>query len=88
MGQLKTRTYVYGDASFDSAAAQSMSGLEYARAMATGTLGGKPSMVETLGMSVPFDLEHGSATIEAPPISCSTRWAPCMAASRPRCSIP
>lgn len=63
----KTRTYEYGVAGPDGRAAMTMTGLEYMQAMVSGKISGKPSMADTVGMSVPFDLAHGKASVEAEP---------------------
>lgn len=64
---LKTRTYQFAPAAFDAAAAMTMSGLEYMRALVSGDIGAKPSISDTLDMSLPFDLDHGRCAIEAEP---------------------
>lgn len=61
----KIRTYEYAPPSFDTEAAMDLSGLDYMRALVSGQLGAEPSISATLGMSRPFDLEHGQASIEA-----------------------
>ena len=63
----KTRTYEYGLAGPDGRAAMTMTGLEYMQAMVAGQISGKPSIADTIGMSVPFDLAHGKAAAEADP---------------------
>jgi uncharacterized protein (TIGR00369 family) len=62
---LKTRSYDYAPPSFDAGAAMTMSGLDYMRALASGRLGAAPSISATVGMSAPFDLDHGRAAVEA-----------------------
>ena len=63
----KTRTYDYTVAPFDAEAAMTMTGLEFMQGLVAGDFGAKPSISETLGMSVPFDLAYGEASIEADP---------------------
>lgn len=63
----KTRSYEYAEANFDVASAMTLSGLDYMRALASGALGARPSMIDTLGMSAPLDLDHGKAAMEAEP---------------------
>lgn len=62
-----TRTYEYAPASFDLEAAMSMSGLDYLRALAAGTVGARPSIADTLNMSVPLEIEEGRIAFEAEP---------------------
>lgn len=64
---LRTRTYEYALADFDMTAAMRMSGLDYIQALTSGEIGAKPSMADTLGMSVPIDVAHGVAFFEAEP---------------------
>lgn len=64
-GTQKTRTYDYTVTEFDAAAAMTMTGLEYMRAMVSGQISGKPPIADTIGMSIPFDLDHGKASAEA-----------------------
>lgn len=64
---LLSRTYEYAPSSFDRKSALTMSGLDYMRALASGQMGAPPSINSTIGMSSPFDLVHGQATIEADP---------------------
>ena len=64
---VKTRSYDYSPAAFDAAAALTMTGLEYMQALVSGRLGAKPPISDTLGMSIPFDLAHGRAAVEAEP---------------------
>lgn len=61
----RTRCYDYTTAGFDMEAARSMSGLDYMRALVSGEIGGKPSISDTLGMSIPFDLAEGRCSVEA-----------------------
>lgn len=61
----KTRSYQYAEPGFDAEAAMALSGLDYMRALASGDLGGAPSISDTIGMSRPFDLDHGRASFEA-----------------------
>lgn len=63
----KTRTYQYELADFDAPAAMTMTGIEYMRALVSGQIGAKPPIADTLGMSAPLHLEHGTAAIEAAP---------------------
>ena len=63
----KSRTYDYRVAAFDHARAMDLTGLEYIQALVSGQLGAKPSIFDTIGVSVPFDLEHGRASVEADP---------------------
>jgi uncharacterized protein (TIGR00369 family) len=64
---LKTRSYEYATTTLDPAAALTMTGLEYMQALASGRIGAKPSMADTIGMSPPFDLEFGKCAVEAEP---------------------
>ena len=64
---VRSRTYQYEVAGFDAAAALSMTGLEYMRALVGGEIGAKPPIADTLGMSIPFDLEYGKASFEGEP---------------------
>lgn len=64
---LKTRSYQYAVAELDTAAAMTMTGLEYMQALTTGRIGAKPSITDTMGMSIPFDLDYGRASVEAEP---------------------
>jgi uncharacterized protein (TIGR00369 family) len=66
-GALKTRTYAYSTATLDPESALAMTGLDYMRALASGRIGAKPSMAETVGMSPPLDLEFGKCAVEAEP---------------------
>ncbi len=61
----KTRSYEYAAPAFDARAAMTMTGLEYMQALVSGRIGAKPSISDTIGMSVPFDLAHGQASVEA-----------------------
>ncbi len=63
----RTRTYDYSIAAFDTEAALTMTGLEYMQALVSGRIGAKPPISDTLGMTIPFDLGHGTATIDAEP---------------------
>jgi uncharacterized protein (TIGR00369 family) len=63
----KTRSYQYSPAEFDAAAAMTMTGLDYMRGLASGRIGARPPIIDTMGMSVPMDLERGKAAIEAEP---------------------
>lgn len=62
---LNTRSYAYAPPAFDSAAAMTMSGLDYMIALAAGRIGALPSISSTIGMSPPVDLSHGRAAVEA-----------------------
>lgn len=63
----KTRTYEYSVTRIDPTVAAKLSGLEYMQAMLRGEVGAKPSISDTVGMSVPIDIEHGKAAVEAQP---------------------
>jgi len=65
--QTKTRSYDYTFAPFDTHFAMTVTGLEYMRALAAGKLGPRPTMMETMGMSSPFNLEYGEASVEGGP---------------------
>lgn len=65
MDARKTRSYEYAAPSFDVASAMTLSGLDYMRALASGALGARPSMIDTMGMSAPLDLDRGKAAVEA-----------------------
>ena len=65
--QSKTRSYDYSTLQLDLVAALEMTGLEYMRALTSGRVGARPSMGDTMNMSIPFDLEEGQARIEAEP---------------------
>lgn len=62
-----TRSYDYAVAPFDAAHALQVSGLEYMQALVAGELGPRPTILDTMGMSLPFNLAHGQASIEAHP---------------------
>lgn len=64
---LKTRTYEYATATLDPEAALAMTGLEYMQALASGRIGAKPSMADTVGMTPPFDIAYGKCAVEAEP---------------------
>lgn len=64
---VKTRRYDYTVANLDAEAAARLSGLEYMQGLVEGKFGAKPSISDTLGMSIPFDLGHGTASIDAEP---------------------
>lgn len=61
------RSYEYETASFDPSAAMRLSGLEYMRALVAGEIGTQPSIGPTIGMSIPYDLEHGTAAFDCEP---------------------
>lgn len=61
----KTRSYDYAEPSFDPEMAMTLSGLDYLLALTSGRLGAAPSIGDTIGMSIPFDLAHGRASVEA-----------------------
>ncbi len=64
-GTTRTRSYTYTAASFDMEAARRMSGLEYMRALTSGEIGGKPSISDTIGMTIPSELAEGRCAVEA-----------------------
>ena len=64
---LKTRTYEYATAVLDLSAAMEMSGLDYMKALVAGEIGSKPSIADTIGMSIPSDLAFGHCAFEATP---------------------
>tara|TARA_B100002003_G_scaffold52685_1_gene47913 strand:+ start:414 stop:944 length:531 start_codon:yes stop_codon:yes gene_type:complete len=63
----RTRSYEYEAASFDPAALMRLSGLDYMRALAAGEIGSRPSIAATIGMGIPYDIEHGSVRFDAEP---------------------
>jgi len=63
----KTRSYDYTVSSLDVGSALALNGLDYMRALVSGEFGAEPSINQTIGMSVPFDLDRGKASIEATP---------------------
>ena len=63
----KSRSYSYSTRQLDLAAAMSMTGLDYMRALTSGEIGGRPSISDTMNMSIPFDLGEGCAAVEAEP---------------------
>ena len=65
--ETKTRCYDYTVTPFHTEFALTATGLEYMRALAAGELGPRPTMMETMGISSPFNLEHGQASVEATP---------------------
>ena len=65
--ETKTRTYNYTVGAFDTALAMTASGLEYMRALASGELGPRPAIMETMGTSTPFNLDYGQVSVEAQP---------------------
>lgn len=67
MALRKTRTYEYSEVGFDSLSAMRLSGLEYMRSMVAGEIGAPPSIGDTMGMSIPKELDYGYVTFEAEP---------------------
>ena len=65
--ETKTRTYDYSVAPFHNEFALTATGLEYIQALADGKLGPKPAIMSTLGISAPFNLAFGQASVEARP---------------------
>ena len=65
--QQKTRTYEYLVAGPDRDAASRLSGLEYMLALTRGDVGAKPPILDTMGLSEPFDLDYGQVTVESVP---------------------
>lgn len=63
----KSRTYDYVVAMPNIEAAMQLSGLEYLQAMIAGKISGKPSISDTIDMTVPLDLDHGQAAVESTP---------------------
>lgn len=63
----RERRYTYRAAGFDRDRALEMTGLEYMRALGAGELGATPPIAATIGFSMPFDLEHGRASVTAEP---------------------
>ena len=63
----KSRTYKYSVAPFHNEFAMTATGLEYIRALSEGKLGPKPAIMSTLGMTPPFNLDYGQASVEATP---------------------
>ncbi|MAY88734.1 MAG: hypothetical protein CML02_18690 [Pseudooceanicola sp.] len=63
----RTRSYDYAVAGLNLAAARDLSGLDYLLALTRGEFGNRPSMGDTMNMSIPFDLSHGHALIEGTP---------------------
>lgn len=64
---LKTRSYAYSNALPDPSAAMRLSGLDYLKGLVAGEFGAKPSMADTMNMSVPQALAPGHAEFEAEP---------------------
>ncbi|MFV0474341.1 MAG: PaaI family thioesterase [Pikeienuella sp.] len=64
-GARKIRSYEYAVAGLDHRAALSMSGLDYMRALVAGELGARPSISDTIGMSLPREIEYGRVVFEA-----------------------
>ena len=64
---LKTRTYSYATELMDFSAAMELSGLDYMKALVSGEIGAKPSIADTVGMSIPQDLAWGHCVFEAEP---------------------
>ncbi len=64
---IRTRTYEYSVKTFDIAAARELTGLEYMRSLLSGDIGAKPSISDTMNMSVPVHLDFGEAAFLADP---------------------
>ena len=62
---MRTRSYSYSTAGLDMGAAMRMSGLDYMRALVAGEFGARPSIGDTMGMTVPFDIEFGKVSFAA-----------------------
>lgn len=63
----KSRTYHYAEVSFDPDSAMKHSGLDYMRALVAGEIGAPPSIGDTIGMSLPTDMEYGKVVFDAVP---------------------
>ena len=67
MNTRKTRSYAYVTEPLDAEAAMRLSGLDYMRALNSGAVTAQPSMIVTMGISAPMDLDYGKAAFEADP---------------------
>ena len=65
--ETKKRSYEYSAVPFQNEFAMTATGLEYIRALAEGKLGPEPAFMSTLGITPPFNLEYGQASVEATP---------------------
>ncbi|MGB3243880.1 MAG: PaaI family thioesterase [Sulfitobacter sp.] len=63
----KTRSYDYVNLPLDAEAAMRLSGLEYMKALNSGEVTAKPSMIVTMGISDALDLDYGKVAFEADP---------------------
>lgn len=64
---MRTRSYDYSVKTFDLDAARDKTGLEYMQSLVSGEIGAKPSIADTMNMSVPVHLAFGEASFLAEP---------------------
>ncbi|MEC9431266.1 MAG: PaaI family thioesterase [Pseudomonadota bacterium] len=63
----RTRSYDYAVGGLNLEAAMRLTGLEYMQALVAGEFGDKPSITDTIGMSIPHSLGYGTASVDAEP---------------------
>lgn len=66
-GGARTRSYDYVVGGLNLRAAMTMTGLDYMRALVAGEFGDRPSITDTIGMSIPHSLGFGTCSIDAEP---------------------